>query len=138
MATSPSPLVLKDPSEALIDRVFPQSPALRAGLLPGDRVLEVDGRAISTSEGVKAQILEPDQERSISLKVDRGGEQRSIELRSELFEKVAAADLRRALPLRFGAVRSDPDATIVGIGVLYSPEPREAMLQSPRRSLRPR
>jgi len=121
-------LVLKDPSEALIDRVLPQSPALRAGLLPGDRVLEVDGRAISIPEGVKAQILEPDQERSISLKVERGGVERSIELRSELYEKVFTADLRRELPLRFGHVRLDPDATIIGIGVLYSPDPREAMV----------
>jgi S1-C subfamily serine protease len=121
-------LVLKDPSGALIDRVFPQSPALRAGLLPGDLVLEVDGRAISAPGSVEAQILKPDQERSISLKVDRGGEQRSIELRSELFEKVAAADLRQELPLRFGPVRFDPDATIVGIGVLYSPDPRQAMV----------
>jgi len=121
-------LVLKDPSEALIDRVLPQSPAVRAGLLPGDRVVEIDGRAISTSEGVEAHILEPDQERSTRLKVERGGEQRSIELRSELYEKVLAADLRRELPLRFGHVRLDPDATIVGIGVLYSPDPREAMV----------
>jgi C-terminal processing protease CtpA/Prc len=121
-------LVLKDPSEALIDRVFPQSPALRAGLLPGDRVLEVDGGAISTSEGVKALILEPDQERSIRLKVERGGELRSIELRSQLYEQIAAADLRRELPLRFGHVRFDPDATLVGIGALYSPDPREAMV----------
>jgi predicted metalloprotease with PDZ domain len=121
-------LVLKDPSEALVARVFPQSPALRAGLLPGDRVLEVDGRAISTSGGVKAQILEPDQERSISLKVERGREQRSLELRSELLAKFEAADLRRELPFRFGHVRLGPDATIVGIGVLYSPDPRKAMV----------
>ena len=121
-------LVLKDPSEALIDRVLPQSPALRAGLLPGDRVLAVDGREISASGNVKALILEPDQERSISLKVDRGGEQRRFELRSEAFEQVIAADLRRELPLHFAPPHFAPNNYIAGIFVLYSPDPREAIV----------
>jgi S1-C subfamily serine protease len=121
-------LVLKDPSEALIDRVFPQSPALRAGLLPGDRVLEVGGREIPASGEVKAMILEPDQERSISLKVDRAGERRTFELRSEPFEQIAAADLRRDLPLPSLPLRFEPNNYIVGIAVLYSPDPREAMV----------
>lgn len=121
-------LILKDPSEALIAMVHAQSPAIRAGLLPGDRLLEVDGRKISASANLKALILEPDQERSISLKVDRGGEQRIFELRSEPFEQVIAADLRGELPFRPGPVRFDPNAYIIGIGVLYSPDPREAMV----------
>lgn len=123
-----SALVLKDPSEVLIDRVLPQSPAFRAGLLPGDRVLEINGRETFASGNVKALILEPDQERTISIKVERAGEPRTFELRSELFEKVAAADLRRELPLRSGPPRFDPNNYIVGIVVLYSPDPREAMV----------
>ncbi len=123
-----SALLLKDPSEALIDSVLPQSPALRAGLLPGDRVLEIDGREISTPGNVKALILEPDQERNIRLKVERGGEQRTFELRSEPSEQIFTAGLRRELPLRSGPRHFDPDTYIVGIGVLYSPDPKEAMI----------
>jgi S1-C subfamily serine protease len=121
-----STLLLKDPSEALIDTVLPQSPAHRAGLLPGDRVLEIDGREISTSGSVKALILEPDQERNITLQVERGGEQRIFELRSEPSEQIGAADLR--LPLPSGPRHFDADFYILGIGVLSSPDPREAMV----------
>lgn len=121
-------LVLKDPNEALIDRILPQSPALRAGLLPGDRVLQLNGQEIFASGNLKALILEPDQERSISLKVERGGKQLTFELRSELIEKVAVADLRLEVPLRLGPVRFDPNSYILGIAALYSPDPREAIV----------
>jgi len=123
-----STLLLKDPNEAFIETVLPQSPALRAGLLPGDRVLEIDGREISTSSNLEALILEPDQERNIKLRIERGGEQRTFELRSEPSEQIAAADLRPELPLRSRRVRFDPDFYILGIGVLYSPDPRGAMI----------
>jgi C-terminal processing protease CtpA/Prc len=121
-------LVLKDPSDVLVERVFPQSPALRAGLLPGDRVLEVNGRDVFASGSVKASFLEPDEERSISLKVDRGGEQKIFELRSELEGKTVAADLTWELPHPSGRPRFDPNTYFLGIRVLYSPEPREAMI----------
>lgn len=121
-------LVLKDPSEALIEAVFPNSPAHRAGLLPGDRVLEVDGRDISgmTFGSVKALILKPDQERTLSLIVDRGDQQQTVQIRAAPFDQVAEADLRREMT---GAARdSDPDDYILGIGALYSPDPREVMV----------
>jgi C-terminal processing protease CtpA/Prc len=120
-------LVLKDPSEALIEAVFPNSPAHRAGLLPGDRVLEVDGRDTSgmTFGSVKALILEPDQERTLSLKVDRGGQQ-TFQIRAEPFDQVAEADLRREMT---GATHDfSPDDYVLGIGVLYSSDPREVMV----------
>jgi len=123
-----STLVLKDPSEALIYMVLPQSPAHRAGLLPGDRVLKVNGREVSASGNVKALILEPDQERSMSLKVERGTEQRTFELRSEPFEQVVAADWMQELPVPRPVSLFDPNAYLVGIGLLYSPDPREAMV----------
>jgi len=123
-----SVLVLKNPTEVLIDRVYPQSPAFRAGLLPGDRVLEIGGREIPASGDVKALILEPDQERSLSLEVDRAGERPTVELRSELIERIVAADSRRDLPLPSRPLHFDPSIYILGIRVLYSPDPREAMV----------
>jgi S1-C subfamily serine protease len=87
--------------------------------------LELDGREISTIGDLKALILKPDQERTISLKVDRGGEQQIFPVRAEPFDQVAAADLRRELP---SARPSSPDSYFLGIGVLYSPNPREAMV----------
>jgi C-terminal processing protease CtpA/Prc len=121
-------LVLKDPGEVLIDGIFPESPALRAGLLPGDRVLEINGRETVASGNVKALILEPDQERTISLKVDRGGEQKIFELRSELLGKIVAADLTWELPHPSGHPRFDPNSYVLCIRVVYSPEPRETMI----------
>ena len=121
-------LVLKDPTEVLVERVFPQSPALRAGLLPGDRVVAINGQEILAPANVKSVLLEPDQERGISLKVDRSGEQKAFELRSELQGKIFAADLTWELPHPSGHPRFDPNSYFLGVRVLYSPEPGEAMI----------
>jgi S1-C subfamily serine protease len=118
-------LLLREPTDALIEAVLPNSPAQRAGLLPGDRLLELDGQEISATRDLKALIFKPDQERTISLRVDRGGEQRTFAVRSEPFDQVVARDLRSELP---NAPPSFPDSYFLGIRVLYSPNPREAMV----------
>ncbi len=121
-------VVLKDPSEVLIDRVYPNSPAHHAGLLPGDSVLEINGRMVSgmTFGNIRPLILEPDQPRTIRLKVDRSGEQRTLEMASEPFENLMAADLTR--PVRPVVRPFSPDSYFLGIEVLYNPNPREAMV----------
>jgi C-terminal processing protease CtpA/Prc len=123
-------LVLKEPGEVLIEAVLPNSPAHRAGLLPGDRVLGIDGKEVSGMAvgSLRPLLLEPDQERTISVEVDRGGEEHTLQIRAQRLDQVLADDLTREMP---SAVRHLPDDYFLGIGVLYSPNPRrEAMVAS--------
>jgi regulator of sigma E protease len=58
------------------------SPAEKAGIVPGDEILSIDGRAVPTWEEAQYHVvLRP--ERTLSLRVRRGTEEREVSLRSE-------------------------------------------------------
>ena len=65
-------------ANTFIRAVDPDSPAARAGLLPGDRVLEVDGQLVTRWESV-ANILDRAQDRPVTMVVQAlGGEPREL------------------------------------------------------------
>ncbi len=75
-------MFLTSPYELIVETVLPDSPAYHAGLLPGDRIEEIDGRAVpglglSEIENVLSHNKEP---REIELKVNRGGSPISLRL----------------------------------------------------------
>src|SRR6266571_1319493 len=84
---------LKKAQGALVSAVEPKSPADKAGIKPGDIILEVDGRAIENSIDLPRTIGESRPGTAVNLKVWRQGETR--ELRASLgeipAEKVARA-----------------------------------------------
>jgi regulator of sigma E protease len=58
------------------------SPAEKAGIVPGDEILSIDGRAVPTWEDAQYHVvLRP--EKTLSLRVRRGAEEREVSLRSE-------------------------------------------------------
>ena len=58
------------------------SPAATAGILPGDEITAIDGKAYTSWEDAQFHILlSPD--RALGLRVKRGGEERDVALRSE-------------------------------------------------------
>jgi regulator of sigma E protease len=58
------------------------SPAEKAGLLPGDEIVSIDGTTLPTWEEAQYHVLlRP--ERALSLRVRRGAEERTVSLRSE-------------------------------------------------------
>lgn len=69
-------IALKDPAEVFIETILPHSPANRAGLLPGNEHLEVNGHNISkvTFDDLKKALLEPDEAREVRLQVVQRGE----------------------------------------------------------------
>lgn len=71
-----------DEGTALVDDVYPASPALRADLQEGDEILRVDGRTASDigSTGLRA-LLEQDPGTVLTLEVRRGEAVRTVELK---------------------------------------------------------
>ncbi|MGA3328016.1 MAG: PDZ domain-containing protein, partial [Terriglobia bacterium] len=70
-----SALLLRDPQEILVDMIVPASPSYRAGLFPGDELLEVDGQPVSDLDEKRLGdlILKPDDHaRELRLGIRRG------------------------------------------------------------------
>jgi regulator of sigma E protease len=66
----------------IVGSVDTGSPAEKAGILPGDEILSIDGKALPSWEEAQYQILmRPDA--SLGLRVRRGGEEREVAVRSE-------------------------------------------------------
>ncbi|MGE5815377.1 MAG: RIP metalloprotease RseP, partial [Acidobacteriota bacterium] len=63
----------------VIGRVVENSPAAKAGLQPGDRIIEVNNREVPTWEHYSVEIL-PKAGRPVNILVLRGNERRSFEL----------------------------------------------------------
>src|SRR6266568_1104405 len=84
---------LKKAQGALVSAVEPKSPADKAGIKPGDIILEVDGRAIENSIDLPRIIGESRPGTAVNLKVWRHGQTR--ELRASLGE-IPAEKIARA------------------------------------------
>jgi regulator of sigma E protease len=66
----------------IVGAVDPASPAAGAGLVPGDEITAIDGKAYTNWEEAQIHILlSPD--RALGLRVKRGGEEREVTVRSE-------------------------------------------------------
>ena len=72
------------PANTFVRAVAHDSPAARAGLLPGDRVIEVDGQTVTRWESV-ANILDRAQDKPVKLLVESlGAEPRELTVKQEL------------------------------------------------------
>ena len=70
-------------SEPVLGEVKAEGPAARAGLLPGDRVLAVDGRPLADAQALREQIRQSvrgDGAQPMRWQVDRGGRTLDIEV----------------------------------------------------------
>ncbi|XP_008398247.1 serine protease HTRA2, mitochondrial isoform X1 [Poecilia reticulata] len=67
----------------LIHRVIPSSPASRAGMLPGDIVLEINGVLVNTSEEIYRAVRSSD---TINMVVQRGNELYKLKVTPEYIE----------------------------------------------------
>lgn len=61
----------------IVGSVTPGSPAARAGILPGDRIVSIDGRDVPTWERVFMQVM-PRAGREIEVVIERQGERRVL------------------------------------------------------------
>jgi uncharacterized iron-regulated protein len=68
----------EDPHPVRIERVIPGSPAEKAGLLPGDRFLMVDGKGIQTLKDLHDAVAHRTSEKGIEILLLRGDEQKEF------------------------------------------------------------
>jgi regulator of sigma E protease len=95
----------------IVGAVDPGSPADTAGILPGDEILAIDGRAVpSWEEALYHILLRPD--KALALRVRRGGEERDVAVRS----KATSAE-------RVGSIGAHP---LVRVGRVLPGQPAEA------------
>jgi S1-C subfamily serine protease len=69
------------PNAVMVRSVLPNSPASRAGLRDGDRILSIDGKAISRlSEAVADSALALASQKESKLVIQRGEQKRTLKL----------------------------------------------------------
>lgn len=71
-------------SDLYLYKVMPKSPAERAGLQSGDRILEIDGKAPAIWEDILASVKSYKGEGDMKFKVSRSGEEKEILLAPEI------------------------------------------------------
>jgi len=121
-------VLLKNPEEVLVDLVLPDSPAHRAGLFPGDQILEVNGHPVSGLDGGQLSdlILKPDESREVILKLRRGLSTVSPKIRTQRIKEIN--DTTPYQSLGGYPDQTKPDTLILGFVLLYAENPREAMV----------
>jgi len=123
-----SVLLLRGPQEILVDTIVPGSPSYRAGLVPGDQLLEVDGHSVSDLDEKRLAdlILKPDDHaRELTLGITRGTSQLKLRLETRRTQEFAH------LMSIFGPAKErDKRSTtyIFGLRVFYGDHPRQVIV----------
>jgi S1-C subfamily serine protease len=69
---------MEEPKGVWIERVIPQSPAEKAGLLPGDQILSVNGKEIIKLKDLHHAVAGKDSGKEIAMTILREGSKREI------------------------------------------------------------
>jgi membrane-associated protease RseP (regulator of RpoE activity) len=90
----------------------PTSPASAAGLRPGDRVIEADGKRINTFDDLVA-ALRPQPDKTVSLTYLRGGDRHTVSIPIAAVDRKPAGDSEKAVNglARVGAIGITPSYT---------------------------
>jgi regulator of sigma E protease len=98
----------------IIGAVDVGSPAEKAGLVPGDEILAIDGRTLPSWEEAQYQIL-LSPEKALDLRVRRGGEDRDVVVRSEATSKEQVGRIGVHPLVRVGEVMPGAPAEAAGL-----------------------
>jgi len=85
-------------AEATVFFVEPMSPAAAAGLLPGDRIVEADGRPVTSVEMLSQRLLR-ESDRAHAVVVERGGARLTLTITPQTLE--VAGEMRNLAPETF-------------------------------------
>lgn len=98
----------------IIGAVEAGSPAAQAGLVPGDRILSINGTPQATWESAQyAVLVRPDEE--LALEVERDGRQREVKVRSQATSTEKVGTIGVAPLVRIGEVLSGAPAAQAGL-----------------------
>lgn len=87
---------LVKPMGALVGEVFPDTPAEKAGIQPGDIILEFDGKAITKSSDLPPIVGVTQIDKKVDIKLLRQGKEKTIKLKLASLDKSEAAAAEQA------------------------------------------
>lgn len=102
-------------SPAVVGSVEAGSPADRAGIKPGDRIVSIDGRDIPTWDALDIEVT-PKANRPLAVAIDRRGERLMLEITPAAFSKYELGDLGVRPVLRPQFVEVQPGRPADGAG----------------------
>ena len=119
-------LLLGNPPQVLVGLVEPASAAHRAGLFPGDELLQVDGHPVSGLD--KKQLSElifgpEDRPRQLSLRIRRGTSDIKVGIETEGRQPRGSV-----ISAAGGSKRRRRGTYVVGVDIVDTDDPRQAMV----------
>ena len=72
---------LSDQNGALVDDVYPGTPAQKAGILPGDVVVELNGKKVTDAENLSLLVSESSPGTEVTVKILRNGQPKTFTVR---------------------------------------------------------
>jgi len=101
------------PGRAVVEAVEPGSPAEKAGLVPGDRIVRLDGERPANAIELETMILQREAGREVRLDIERDGRVLEKQVRLAAAPKPDGAKLaRRLFGLQLQELRPDLAATM--------------------------
>ncbi|MEZ4385198.1 MAG: trypsin-like peptidase domain-containing protein [Nannocystaceae bacterium] len=80
---------------AIIGEIHPGTPAARAGLQTGDRIVAVDGKAIENFSDLRGRVAELTPDTKVTMSVARGGKGKTVDVAVKLGKLPTEDELRR-------------------------------------------
>jgi C-terminal processing protease CtpA/Prc len=119
---------LQNPDAVWIWDVWPDSPAFRAGLFPGDELVAVDGEQVAalTPDKIASLIYKPAGPGKLQLKLRREGRELDVTI-----DTAETSELFRAnsyFPLPTGPRLGGPERLLVGANVIHGGKLPEAIV----------
>ena len=121
-------LLLKNPDEVLVGLIEPDSTTFQAGLLPGDEVLEVDGRLVASLDRKRLASLifkADNRPHPVSLRIRRGTADITVTLETESHKY-----LGYGFSVFGHAPRPKSSSYVLGIDVVNVEQPRQATVRA--------
>jgi len=104
-------------ASAVVGAVEAGSPADRAGIKPGDRIVSIDGRDIPNWDALDLEVT-PKANRSLAVAIDRRGERLTLEITPAAFSKYELGDLGVRPVIRPQVVEIQPGMPAERAGLL--------------------
>lgn len=118
-----------DRREAVVGNVEPGSPAAQAGVLPGDRVLSIEGEPIAWWDELEKQVRTRPGER-LHLELDRGG--RRFDLAIDVAERAGLDIFRVNSDVGWLGIKHARQQSVVGITATDTPAARAGLRSGDR------